>query len=411
MISNCKSDFCIPAPKDYPFSLAVFSFCINMNSDAYAVYLASKISNKSTKKYRKPYQLNRYFYQLAGLELDMVVVKWGDRLLLNVEFGLFHLNMTEKKRLELYALAQDLLFEGQYEQGRFPQSFFEEEKVNQQKEIEMLMSNPIEWHFQLFMEKMFPNDPFRYSLLGTKEQVRDCTNEEIGKIQKNFIQHSQRIPVLYGTFSENETLFFQELASQGKVLSENVGLQVSRKPFVTYEEETTYQQTWVFLGYRHPIDQNHRLYPALHIYNQILGKLPASVLYTRLREKSGLCYSIGSSLPFGKEVLFIIASIAYKDKEIFLEELEKALLSLSNFTKKQQYLKLAKNRILSNLQGWKDYPMARLNFELEIKIKKASYTYSSYIQAIEKVTWEDLEEISKCLWLDTLYICKGNRQE
>lgn|GEM_PF-6187444 len=406
--SNPSTDIQIPSPSFYPFSHAILSFIADMNSEAYAVYLAARITSKSTQKYRKPYQLNRYFYQLAGLELDIVVVKWGEKLLLNVEYNLYHQATSVKKRFKLYDVAQEMLFKGQYENGLFPQAYFEEEKQSLQKEIELQMNNPIEWQFQLFMETMFANDPFRFSLLGSMEQVQQCSNHEIGRTYHHFVTHATLVPVLYGSFAPAEKEFFVSMAQHRSLSSTNRFDHIERRQVVTVEKEITYQQTWVFLGYRHDIGQNHRLYPALQLYHQIIGKLPASVLYSQLREKRGLCYYISSSLPFGKEVLFIIAGITYQDKAIFLEELNKAMQSILLLKKRQTFLALAKKRILSNMAGWQDYPMSRLNFELEIRISQAEYTFQSYKQAIEKVTWDEVAEVSKHIWLDTVYVCKGN---
>lgn len=393
--------------EDTPYSLAVSCYHHELTERSYAIYLASKIITKTTKNYPKPYLLNRFLYRLNGLEADVTATKWGDQLLLNFDLSVFYLQTDLSKRKAIFDYFTALSEKCRYENGQFPEKIFIEEKRSVIKEIQIQNMDPVQVHFQKFLEKMFSTEPFRYSLLGKEEQVSQCTNAEVSTEYAHFISQADRISLEIGNFSPQELAI---LHGKGRKLPKKHLFQPSsfpKKSPVYFEEESDNQQTWVFLGFRHDITSVHPLYPALSLYQQILGKIPDALLIQRLREELSLCYNVELFIPSGKEAMFITAGILLHDKGAFLEEIEYLMTLFPYIRKKTTYLSMAKKKVLNTMYQWKDFPSLRLNFALESQLNDSNISLHEYCQKIEQVRWEDLQNVSQHIWLDTVFISRG----
>lgn len=390
-----------------PYSLAVTSFHHDMSENAFAIYLASKIMIKTTKSYPKPALLNRFLYRLDGLDMDVSVIKWGDQLLLNFDLSLFYLQTDSSKREALFDYFLNLIEDCTYENGLFPEDIFLEEKRSLIKEIRIQNIDPVQKHFQLFLEKMFAQEPFRYSLLGKEEQISLCTNKEVSAKYKQFLNQSGRITLSIGAFSSQEKQILHNISRESPATLASRQKIFSRKPPSYFEEESDNQQTWLFLGYRHDIMPSHPLYPALTLYQQILGKIPDALLIHRLREGLSLCYNVEMFMPAGKEAMFITAGVLLHDRSTFLDEIQYFMGSFPLIRKKNTLLTIAKKKVLNTITQWMDFPSYRLSFELESKLMDTEPTLQDYCQNIEQVRWEDLQEASKHIWLDTVYTSRG----
>jgi len=390
-----------------PYSLAVTSFHDDMSENAFAIYLASKIMTKTTKSYPKPALLNRFLYQLDGLDVDVSAIKWGDQLLLNFDLSLFYLQTDSSKREALFDYFHNLPEDCTYENGLFPENIFVEEKRNLMKEIRIQNIDPIQNHFQLFLEKMFAQEPFRYSLLGKEEQINRCTNKEVSAKYKHFLKQSGKTTLSIGAFSSQEKQVLRPIPRESSASLASRQKLFSRKSPSYFEEESDNQQTWLFLGYRHDITPSHPLYPALTLYQQILGKIPDALLIHLLREELSLCYNVEMFMPAGKEAMFITAGVLLHDRSAFMDEIQYLMKSFPLIRKKNTLLAIAKKKVLNTIAQWMDFPSYRLSFELESKLMGAKPSLQDYCQNIEQAQWEDLQEASRHIWLDTVYTSRG----
>ena len=142
------------------------------------------------------------------------------------------------------------------------------------------------------------------------------------------------------------------------------------------------------------------------IYSFILGGSPDSKLFTNVREKNSLCYSISSMIAPVTNSMFIYAGIDKKDYRKVLKETINQIdaMSKGEFTEKD--IENAKTTYKSSLKEIYDSLVS-------LASTIASMEYLMYdsledrIKKIDMVTKDDIIKLSKKIKLDSVYLLKG----
>ena len=143
-----------------------------------------------------------------------------------------------------------------------------------------------------------------------------------------------------------------------------------------------------------------------NVYSFILGGSPDSKLFTNVREKNSLCYSISSVIAPVTNSMYIYAGIDKKDYKKTLKEVIKQIDEMNKGNFSEEEIENAKATYKSSIKELNDS-------ETSIISTIASMNYINYdsleerIKKIENVTKEDIIEFSKKIKLDSVYLLKG----
>lgn len=242
----------------------------------------------------------------------------------------------------------------------FPEKDLDIERGNVIEELNMYEDNPMQKVIRDFLQIAFAGHALGQAVIGTKENLRRFTRQDlVNFIQEKYDPH-QTIVVAAGDFDQQE--FFDEATAvfSRSNLSGRVGSNLYTETQMLPEIHVTSKkldQAHFVLGYRSfGVDDGRE--EVLDIMNEILGG-PASLssrLFHRIRDELGLAYYIGSDV------------VAYKEAGIWLTQAGVRIEKMAEAIKAilEEYKKFASEPVrIDELVRAKAHLKGKLAFELE----------------------------------------------
>lgn len=280
-----------------------------------------------------------------------------------------------------------------YFNATFPEEEFQKESQVILEEKKMHDDNPMRLAFEEIKLKMFKK-PFGISIIGTEESIKNVTRDKVKKIRDEMYTPKNSILCVVGnnSFEEVEKLALELTPSK----DENTPTLPSIEKISEEGEikKDMLHQSNLVIGFHLPFStQKERL--SGELFSTVLGSGMASRLFTEVREKRGLVYSVRSSLDSGKNynILMIWAgcdpSKAEEVKKICLEEFYK----MENVTEEE--LKKAKEQLLGGEKiESEDSGDVAIKLVLE-EINGDANNYYNLEEQIKEITVEDLKKITE----------------
>ena len=303
-------------------------------------------------------------------------------------------------------------------------SKFDEEEIEKEKgvvieEINMSQDNPEDVLDEIHSEAIFGNNSLAYPILGTPDRIRSFNRKKIKDYIRTHYTPYNSVLSICGKFDEKELR---------KLIEEYFGgwsKDDIYKP--TYEDiilkndskycEKQIEQVHINLGLNGLPYANDKSY-SLVLLNNILGGGASSILFQKVREELGLCYTIYSYMQLylgvGTMNVYTGLSNKYCDKAISVinEQLQKfAREGISN-----ELLEINKEKIKANyilgLESTSSRMFANAKcFLLQNKIK----TQEDVIDRINKIDQNDinyvLERCFKPGIISTAFVGQGVEAE
>ncbi|MGT2930406.1 EF-P 5-aminopentanol modification-associated protein YfmF [Streptococcus dentasini] len=189
--------------------------------------------------------------------------------------------------------------------------------------------------------------------------------------------------------------------------------------YVNYQEEkqevTTEKierrldnQSVLQLGYHLPVHYGDKDYPAAQILNGMLGAYAHSRLFTEVREKAGLVYTIASDLDGYTGLLQVYAGVDKSDREKVLALINKQWhdFKLGRFS--SHLLEQTKEFLQIQSQLAADDPkilIERTYNETVVLNKQVNFT--KWLQAVKKVSKADIVHLARKTHLQAVYFLEG----
>ncbi|MGT2925389.1 EF-P 5-aminopentanol modification-associated protein YfmF [Streptococcus caviae] len=189
------------------------------------------------------------------------------------------------------------------------------------------------------------------------------------------------------------TFFYQQ--NYSKVVQERV-------------EQRENQQSILQLGYHLPITYGDSNYHALLVFNGILGAFPHSKLFTEIREKQGLAYSIGSHFDSYRGLLQIYTGIDSKKRPQTFQLINKQFndLKLGRFS--SHLLNQTKKMLVNNIQLSEDHPKSMIDYHYNCQfLKERCLAAEDLIDKVNKISKEDVVRVANLVKLQSIYFLEG----
>ena len=272
------------------------------------------------------------------------------------------------------------------------------------EEIAMEEDHPSEKVGSIFSELIFPNHPLGADIAGTPDTVKSMQKADFVNYRSIYYVTQNCLLTLSGGITQKLALDFAEKyfgnLKQG-IKSEPILFSESQKKPVTKCIKKATEQSHLILGYLSYPTSDSRKY-AQTLLSIILGGGMSSRLFTEIREKRGLAYSVGSSVSTHIDT-GVFATYAGTDPKN-AEEVVKIIIS------EHEDVFGSKKITAEELQKSKDYLKGRAALSLEDTFavnsffaKRAMFldtieTPEQYFEKIDAVTLNDLEEVAKDLF-------------
>lgn len=235
-------------------------------------------------------------------------------------------------------------------------SKFDEEEIEKEKgvvieEINMSQDSPEDVLDDTHSRACFGDNPLGRPILGTIPLVKSFTREKIlNFIKEKYTPYNSVISVC-GNFDTKELeelleKYFGEWHSNTKYMPTYEDVKIEIDSDYSNKEIEQLHISLALKGVPYGDDNNY----SLVLLNNILGNGASSMLFQKVREELGLCYSIGSYLqPFqGIGTLNIYAGLNKNFAEKALDAIDKELKEFSNFEITKEQLAINKEKIKAN---------------------------------------------------------------
>lgn len=178
------------------------------------------------------------------------------------------------------------------------------------------------------------------------------------------------------------------------------------KPYVEVSSDTN--QCYLYLIYDMGIFADDKAYYACMLLNHLLGGNSSSYLFTIVREKYGLCYSIHSTYLGASGIILVSCALEPQQLKQGLKAIDEAVLSLS---KMDFDIEEAKQFYLSNHYIGKDYIDTAIHNYLGDHYFLDTPKSSLEVESIQAVTKEEVMEAYKKLKKSFTYVFGGPHEK
>ena len=167
-------------------------------------------------------------------------------------------------------------------------------------------------------------------------------------------------------------------------------------------------QSILQLGYQFPYQYGDKDYFALIVFNAMFGEFAHSALFTTLREKEGLAYSISSQFDIFTGLLEVYAGIEKSNRNQAMRGISRELnyIKLGRFS--SSLLNQTKKIIRMNALLSEDHALTLVEqcFNKVIFGDK-SLSLENWLDEIEKVTKKDVCRVARQVKLQSLFFLEG----
>lgn len=194
------------------------------------------------------------------------------------------LKRFEHKAIELL---KEMLFSATFDIDEL-----EKERLVILEEIKMIEDDDEENAFERFESILYDQTPFKTPILGTEDSVKAISQEDLIQFYQSYYQPNNMILSYVGNNVLSLYDAFETCMGESEVTNEG---QFIITPCNITHKKIGLEQAHVILA--HPaVSYQDEKQPIYEIINNLYGGSMTSLLFRKLREEEGLCYSLYSSV-------------------------------------------------------------------------------------------------------------------
>lgn len=243
------------------------------------------------------------------------------------------------------------------------------------------------------------------------KDIEDLTIEDIKETYQKLLNNSSINIILVGDIEKE---FINDLEALFKNNSLNLKYEnylIENNINKHFKDEAPFTQSHLNVFYT---NKKYDSYEELIKYRftiSLLGSLPSSLLFLKIREEMGLCYSISASPMPSSSLTCIKTIIDASAKEIVLEEIEKQIESLIKQTYDLELLEIAKTLLINVVESIEDDAFSYLTYYRDLLVTGYDNTIDDYIKILKGINADDVSNIAKDMKFYCSYILEGKLDE
>ena len=375
--------------------------------------LLASVLKKGTANLKTEKEMELELAKLYYSSIDVNVEKIGG--LYNVEFGAEFINkkyIDEDVMDKVINILHDVIYNPYLENDIFSEEIVNIEKDALIEKINQERNDKRRWSLRRLEEEMYKENHYSVSVLGDINEIAKETEQTMYEYYKEFLNTSEIRIVVTGNLSGYENL--EELLKE-KFLKNDVTVKAleikNREELKKVEEFEPLNQSVLCFGLNVK-NTSKEFVPTVAVYNSILGGTPASKLFQNVREKESLAYFAKAQYIKYINAIYIYSGINLSNAPKATEVIEKQLEDLREGNISEEEINTAKKNMVLTYKALSDnkvlYNRMVLANELHYGEK---FDVDSFIQAIEKVTIEDVVNVAKNIDINTVYLLGGRIDE
>lgn len=305
---------------------------------------------------------------------------------------------------------RELLLDSPLENGAFLSDFVESEKKNLISTIESDRNDKRVYATQRLLRTMCAGDSFGIPRLGEIEDAAAISPEGLTEHYREILRTSPMELLYVGSAPEEQVVsairpLLDALEREPMTLSPQTAFVPG--PGSDLTETLDVAQGKLCMGFTTPVTNRCAELPAMQMLNVIFGGGMTSKLFQNVREKMSLCYSIDASYYGAKGILLVNAGIDFDKEAVTRQEIVTQLEACRKGDITEAEMTAAREALLSSLRSVPDSPGSIENFTSTAALSGLVFSRESYMEAVQKVTLEDVVKCAGSVALNTTYFLKG----
>ena len=381
--------------------------------DASKSALLPRVLRRGTAEHPDMNSISRVLDELYGAQVFPVIRKQGENLSVGLYASFIDDDFLPKGEMVLekvISLVGEMLLSPATRGGLLIAEYVESEKQQLIDEIKSARSEKISYALEQLISSMCSGEAYGTPKLGTEAAAASITPRSLTKHYRNILA-SSKIEIIYcgaaGLKRVSQALLdaFSALPRSGDISSpvtEVLTAPRTGKPAII-SEEMDVSQGKLTMGFRIGRAIMEPNYPALMVFNAIVGGCVTSKLFTNVREKMSLCYYASSMVEKLKGLLIIYSGVEFSNFQTAFNEIMCQLEAVKNGEITNDELDGARKAVSTALRSMVDSPAGTESFYFESAISGILLSPGELANLAEAVTADDIVNIARGVVLDTVH--------
>ncbi len=380
--------------------------------------LLAMVMKRATARFPETKRLRAHLDYLYGAIFDVDVMKKGERQILQIYMEVPNEKYLSKDATLLEAAIQfvgDMLTRPLVENGAFLEKYMTQEKETLRKRMESLIDDKMKYANQRVTEEMCKDEPFSLLVQGRVDDLPGITGEDLYSYYKEIMTNNPINMFVVGDVEQQNVS--EIIRSQVPLEQSDVkGFQVNQEQKqITTEREVIDRldvgQAKLNIGCRTQITYKDDDYPALLLYNGILGGFPHSKLFVNVREKESLAYYAVSRLESHKGIMMIMSGIDVNKYQRAVEIIKQQLELMEKGTISDEELGLTRATLSNQFRELLDSARGMIDFTYNGVISGRKRQLDELLKAISSVTLDEIKQVADKVKIDTIYLLRDKKGE
>lgn len=305
----------------------------------------------------------------------------------------------------------ELIFNPNVKDGKFDSKAFNTIKDKMDLVLNSEKENIQKYTLNRSLELMDSEDPASFNLWGYKDDLDRITEESLYEYYKEVLKTNLVDIFIVGNVDKDKIIkIFKEKFKINTIKNNEIEAFVNyKKPpkAKIMEEEMNLKQSKISIILKAlNLSMFERRY-VLPIYASILGGGGKSRLFTNVREKNSLAYTITAMSKIPNSLIMIYGGIDAENFEQALKLIKKEI-KLKKVTEEE--LENTKKEYISSINILFDSPANIINYYFGIEVFDADIIEDK-IENYNKVTVSDVESLASKIKIAMIYLLKGTSNE
>ncbi|HEY8529756.1 MAG TPA: pitrilysin family protein [Paenibacillaceae bacterium] len=408
----------LPTKKFKTYAIVLYAGVPLSEADITRVALLPFVLGRGTASFPETLAFREKLDAMYGAHFGYDVGKRGDHQVVQFRLDVIgdrFVSSNTPLLKEALALLGEVLTAPALEDGRFVGRYVEAEKKTVAQKLDAIINDKIRYAEKRCLEEMFRGEPYRLPALGRKEDLGGIDAVSLYETYRKWLREAAFDLYVVGDTSLEEVAALVKGAFRlpdgppGNY-TPSVPRHAPAEPR-TVEERLDVTQGKLNIGLRTPVTYAGRDYPALLVYNGLLGGYPHAKLFVNVREKASLAYYASSRLEGHKGIIMIQTGIDIANYEKALGIIREQLEAMRRGDFTADDLAKTKEMLSNQLIALQDNPFDRIWFDFNARVAGAEHTAEELLGKIRAVTPDDVVRVAETVGLDTVYFLRDRKEE
>ncbi len=406
-----------PTKRFKTFAISLFAGVPLQEETVTETALIPFVLRRGNSKYPETAAFRAKLDDMYGAGFGFDVYKRGGYQIVQFRMDVIHDQFVSS---EQPLLASSLSFLGDtvtrpyLENDMFSSAYTTAEKDTLRNRLEAIVNDKIRYAAERCIEEMCAGEAYRLHPLGERDKIAAITPASLYERYKAWMQEAAFDLYIAGDTTMEEAAAYVEqyfaIDTGAPSLYSGTLLQGGDGEVKYHTEELDVGQGKLNMGLQTRIGYTDPKYPALLMYNGILGGYPHSKLFINVREKESLAYYAASRLDGHKGICTIQSGIEIENYDkalvIILEQLE----AMRSGQLTQLEMDQTKAMLTNQLREMQDSAFEMCAYHFNSVFSGTDRSVDQLLEAVKLVTTEAVKEVAQFVRLDTVYFLRNKKE-